>query len=58
VKNGHDLGSVGVNMRPDHAAPDTRSRRLGCACLAVLALGLLLAALACGAGLAWVAMSP
>lgn len=57
MRNGSDRGDVGFPMRPDHAARDTRSRRLGCACLTVLVGVLFLVAVVCGAGLAWVVMT-
>lgn len=48
--NGHDHGLQGVPLRPDHAAEETRTRRTGCAFLAVIVGGVTLAVLAgvCG----------
>jgi hypothetical protein len=47
--NGDDRGALGFPLRPDHAATDARHRRLGCAVLVALGVGVVVGALACGA---------
>jgi hypothetical protein len=51
--NGRDRGPVGFPLRVNHAAEDARHRKLGMACLVVVAGGILLGAMCCGGALAW-----